>query len=108
MRRLAPRPLSVALAGVAREASPATLLARVQAVWPEVAGPGLSASAAPVSERDGVVTVACESGVWAQELELLGPDLLTRLGAALAGETGRPAGASVKKLRFVVGSAPNR
>jgi predicted nucleic acid-binding Zn ribbon protein len=68
----------------------------------------LSASAAPVSERDGVVTVACESAVWAQELELLGPDLLTRFGAALANEPRPPAGGSVRKLRFVVGSAPNQ
>ena len=108
MRRLAPRPLSAVLQGVARGAEPATLLARVQAVWPEVAGPGLSASATPVSERDGVVTVACESAVWAQELELLGPDLLTRFGDALASQPGRPAGGSVKKLRFVVGSVPNQ
>jgi predicted nucleic acid-binding Zn ribbon protein len=98
----------VALEGVVRGAEPATLLARVQAVWPEVAGPGLSASAAPVAERDGVVTVACESGVWAQELELLGSDLLTRFGDALVGEPGRPPGGSVKKLRFVVGSAPKQ
>jgi predicted nucleic acid-binding Zn ribbon protein len=108
VRRLAPRALSVALGAVVRDAEPATLLARVQAVWPEIAGPGLSASAAPVSEHDGVVTVACESAVWAQELELLGPDLLTRFGDALAGEPGRSGGGSVKKLRFVVGSAPNR
>jgi hypothetical protein len=54
------------------------------------------------------VTVACESAVWAQELELLGPDLLTRFRDALAGGQGRPAGGSVKKLRFVVGSVPNR
>jgi predicted nucleic acid-binding Zn ribbon protein len=108
VRRLAPRPLSAALERVARGVEPATLLARVQAVWPEVAGPGLSGSAAPVSERDGVITVACESAVWAQELELLGPDLLTRFGDALAAETGRPPGGSVKKLRFVVSSAPNQ
>ena len=108
MRRLAPRALSVALEGVVRGAEPATQLARVQAVWSEVAGPGLSAAAAPVSERDGVVTVACESAVWAQELELLGPDLLTRFGDALAGEPGQPAAATVKKLRFVVGSPPNQ
>ena len=108
MRRQGPRALSAALEGVVREAEPATLLARIQAVWPQVAGPGLAASAAPVSERDGVVTVACESAVWAQELELLGPDLLTRFGDALVGEPGRPKGASVRKLRFVVGSGPNK
>ena len=108
MRRLAPRALSLALEGVVRGAEPTTLLARVQAVWSDVAGPGLAGYATPVSERDGVVTVACESAVWAQELELLGPDLLTRFGAALAGESDAPATGSVKKLRFVVGSAPNQ
>jgi predicted nucleic acid-binding Zn ribbon protein len=108
MRRIAPRALSVALGSVVRDAEPATLLARVQAVWPEVAGAGLAASAAPVAERDGVVTVACESAVWAQELELLGQDLLARLGAAMARVSDRPAGGSVKKLRFVVGSGPNQ
>jgi predicted nucleic acid-binding Zn ribbon protein len=91
----------MALEGVVGDVAPATLLARVQQAWPEVAGPGLGAAAAPVSERDGTVTVACESGVWAQELELLGGDLLARLNAALDGPR-------VDKLRFVVGSGPNR
>jgi predicted nucleic acid-binding Zn ribbon protein len=100
VRRPGPRPLAVALEGVRRDASPATLLAAVQEVWPGVAGEGLAGAARPVSERDGVITVACESGVWAQELELLGPDLLERLNAAL----GDP---RVAKLRFQVGSAPN-
>ena len=101
MRRLAPRALSTALEGVLRDVAPATLLARVQAVWSEVAGPRLATAAAPVSERDGVVTVACESGVWAQELDLLAPDLLTGLADALGGRL-------VTKLRFVVRSEPNR
>jgi predicted nucleic acid-binding Zn ribbon protein len=101
MRRLAPRALSHALDGVVRDVAPATLLARVQAVWSEVAGPRLTVAAAPVSERDGVVTVACESGVWAQELELLAPDLLGGLEKALGGPL-------VTKLRFVVGSGANR
>jgi predicted nucleic acid-binding Zn ribbon protein len=108
VRRLAPRALSVALGSVVQAAQPATLLARVQAVWPEVAGPGLAATATPVSERGGVVTVACESAVWAQELELLGPDLLTRFGEALAADRARAAPGSVKKLRFVIGSPPNQ
>jgi predicted nucleic acid-binding Zn ribbon protein len=100
MRRLAPRALSIALERVVPDVSPATVLARVQQAWPEVAGPGMAAAARPVSERDGVVTIACESGVWAQELELLGGDLLTRLNASLGD-------APVQKLRFVIGSAPN-
>lgn len=100
MRRLAPRSLSHALDRVVPDVAPATLLARVQQAWPEVAGPGLAAAAAPVSERHGVVTVACESGVWAQELELLGRDLLAGLNGAV-GER------KVEKLRFSVGSPPN-
>lgn len=99
MRRPAPRALSNALEDVVRDVAPATLLARVQGVWGEVAGPRLAAATAPVSERDGVVTVACESGVWAHELELLGPDLLSGLEAALGDR-------SVARLRFVVGSEP--
>ena len=97
MRRPGPRALSTALEGVVRDVAPATLLARVQGVWGEVAGPRLAAAAAPVSERDGVVTVACESGVWAQELDLLAPDLLGGLERALGDRL-------VTRLRFVVGS----
>jgi predicted nucleic acid-binding Zn ribbon protein len=100
MRRLAPRALSTALDGVVRAVAPQTLLARVQAVWSEVAGERLATVAAPVSERDGVVTVACKSGVWAHELDLLAPDLLRRLEGALGGPL-------VTELRFVVGSSPN-
>jgi predicted nucleic acid-binding Zn ribbon protein len=101
MRRPGPRPLSNALESVLPDVAPATLLAQVQAAWKEAAGDRMAAAATPVSERDGVVTVACESGVWAQELDLLAPDLLVRLEAALGAR-------SVTKLRFVTSSAPNR
>ena len=100
MKRIAPRPLAEALQGVARDASPATLIAAVQAAWPTVAGETLAGAAQPVSASERVVTIACESGVWAQELELLGPDLRERLNASLEG-------ARIEKLRFVVGSPPN-
>jgi hypothetical protein len=115
MRRLAPRPLSAALAGVVEPARPAGLLALVQSAWPGVAGDALARAAAPVSERAGTVTVSCESAVWAQELELLAPDLVERLNAALAERLNGPlAGGSdppaqvarVERLRFVVGSVP--
>jgi predicted nucleic acid-binding Zn ribbon protein len=103
MKRRAPRPIAVALEGVVERAEPATLLARAQGVWAAAAGPELAGFARPVAERDGVITVACESAIWAQELELLGPDLLARLNAALAGaDTLR-----VTRLRFVVGSGTN-
>ena len=105
MRRLAPRPLSSALTAAIGEARPAGLLATVQSVWGPVAGAALAAAATPASERDGTVTVACESGVWAHELELLAPDLTARLNERL--EAARDPG-RVERLRFVVGSGPNR
>lgn len=103
MRRLAPRPLASVLAGLTPEAEPATLLARVQTAWPGVVGPENALRTAPVSEREGVVTVACESGVWAQEMELQGQEILGRLRAELAAA---PA-AAPERLRFVIGSVPN-
>ena len=98
MRRIAPRPLGAALEGFSREAAPAGVLAQVQARWAEVAGPAIAAESEPVSEREGVVTVACESSLWAQELELMGADLRARLDAALGG------GERVRRLRFTVSS----
>ena len=53
----------------------------------------------------GTVTVAAESGIWAQELDLLSGDLKLGLNDALeaAGESAR-----VERFRFVVGSGSNR
>jgi predicted nucleic acid-binding Zn ribbon protein len=101
MRRLAPRPLGKALDAALPGARPAGLLAEVQSAWPAVAGPRSAAAASPISERAGTVTVECESAVWAQELELLRPDLTRRLDEALG--AGR-----VERLRFIVGSGANR
>jgi predicted nucleic acid-binding Zn ribbon protein len=101
MRRLAPRPIAKALEGALPDARPAGLLAEVQSAWPGVAGASLAAAAGPVSERGGTVTVACESAVWAQELELLATDLARRLDEAVA--AGR-----VERLRFIVDSRAKR
>ena len=98
-RRPAPRSLAPALERVAERVMPATLLAEVQRAWPEAAGPALAAAAEPVSERDGVVTVACGSGVWAQELDLLSE----RVVAAINERLGRDA---VKRLRAVATPPP--
>ena len=101
MRRPGPRPLAAALEQVARASAPATTLARVQACWDEVAGPVVAAEARPASEKGGILTLRCESAVWAQELELLSGDLLRRLNEALAGPSG---GAPLGGLRFRVGA----
>ncbi len=99
MRRLAPRPLALALERSRRELAPLTTLARVQDAWSDVAGRAVAAESQPVSERGGVVTIACSSAVWAQELDLLGAELLERTRAALGGPDGPQ---SVVRLRFVV------
>jgi predicted nucleic acid-binding Zn ribbon protein len=96
VRRRAPRPLAIALAELADELAPATTLAAVQRAWPGVAGEAIAREAEPVAEREGVVTIACASSVWAQEIELLAGDLVPRLNEAL-GETG--GGAPVRSLR---------
>ena len=69
-------------------AEPLTLLAAAQSAWPAAAGARVAAEAEPVAERDGVVTIACRSATWAQELDLLQPELLERLNEALS-EAGR-------------------
>ena len=86
MSRPAPRPLSSALDGLTRTLAPATTLARVQGVWEGVAGTAIAAAAQPTAERAGVLTVSCESSVWAQELTLVQRDLVLRLNAVLGGE----------------------
>lgn len=83
MRRAAPRPLALALDDLRRRLAPATPLAAVQEAWPDVAGPAIAREAQPVAERGGVVTIACRSAVWAQELDLMGPDLVERLNEAI-------------------------
>ena len=100
MRRLAPRPLAMAVDAVGRAAAPQTVLARVQGCWSEVAGPTVALEAEPSAEREGVVTVTCRSSVWANELELLGGDLAIRLNARIGSPDGPP---PVRRLRFVTG-----
>jgi predicted nucleic acid-binding Zn ribbon protein len=64
---------------------PATPLAAVQRAWGEAVGDVVAGEAQPISERAGVVTVACRSAVWAQELDLMAPDVIERLNQAAGG-----------------------
>lgn len=98
MGRRAPRPISAALAPMLASAAPATVLAAVQQSWRAELGEGIAAEAEPVSERDGVVTVACRSATWAAELQMMGPDLVARLR-----ESGGAEG--LRELRFRVSDA---
>jgi predicted nucleic acid-binding Zn ribbon protein len=83
MGRRAPRPLTAAVNAALKRAEPATLLAAVQRAWPGAVGEAIAREASPVAERSGVVTVACRSSTWAEELDLLRDQILARLRAEL-------------------------
>jgi predicted nucleic acid-binding Zn ribbon protein len=85
-RRRAPRPAAGALGVALRQAAPKTRLAMVQAAWQETVGERIAASAEPVSERSGTVTVRCLDPVWAEELELMQEPLLERLRERLGAQ----------------------
>jgi predicted nucleic acid-binding Zn ribbon protein len=99
-RRRAPRPLAAAIDEALSGAQPATLLAAVQGAWPAAVGESIAREATPVSERSGVVTVACKSSAWAQELDLLGGEIAEKIRLEL------PAGTALEGLRFTVSADP--
>jgi predicted nucleic acid-binding Zn ribbon protein len=97
VRARRPHALGEAVGRIRAATAPPTPLAAVEIAWPAAVGPAAAAEATPVSERDGVVTVACRSATWAQELDLLSPQILERLNAGLD----RP----LKALRFTADAA---
>jgi predicted nucleic acid-binding Zn ribbon protein len=97
LRRRSPRPLASALAPLREEWAPDTLLAEVQRVWPQAVGEAIAAEARPERERGGVLTVVCSASVWAQELDLMAPEILPRLNERCT--RGR-----VTRLRCVAGA----
>jgi predicted nucleic acid-binding Zn ribbon protein len=99
-RRRSPRPLATAIGEALERAEPATLLAAVQSAWPGAVGEAIAREATPVAERSGVVTVACTSSAWAQELDLLGGRILEKIKAEL------PAGTVLEALRFITSDDP--
>jgi len=84
--RRAPRPLGSAVADLADRLAPHTTLADVQRVWAGAVGPVIAREATPTTERAGTLTVACRSSVWAQELDLMGPELIAKVNAALGAD----------------------
>jgi predicted nucleic acid-binding Zn ribbon protein len=106
-RRL-PRRLGSALRPARVRARPKTLLAAVQEAWPGTAGRAIAAEAEPVAERGGVITVACRSATWAQELDLLQSELLERLNGTLAEWDEEGSEAPVSGLRFTADAARHK
>jgi predicted nucleic acid-binding Zn ribbon protein len=93
--------MAAAIGDVLERTSPATILAAVQRVWPTAVGEAIAREATPVSERAGVVTVACRSGTWAQELDLLGDEIAARIRAELGDS------AALEGLRFTASGEPD-
>ena len=93
--RRAPRPIAAAIGDALERAEPATLLAAVQSAWPAAVGEAIARQATPVSERSGVVTVACSSSAWAQELDLLAARILEKIAPAV------PSGSVLEGFRFI-------
>jgi predicted nucleic acid-binding Zn ribbon protein len=96
MGRRSPRPAALALQSAVRRVAPRTPLGAAQSVWREAVGEAIAAAAEPVAEREGVLTVHCESATWAQELSMMESELLEGLREQL-GE------AAPSSLKFLVG-----
>jgi predicted nucleic acid-binding Zn ribbon protein len=93
-RRRSPRTLTFALDALQDRVAPASALGEIQRVWARAVGPAIAAEAVPTAERAGVLTVSCSAAVWAQELDLMGSSILTRLNVLLKST-------QVKRLRCV-------
>lgn len=83
--RRSPRSLGFALDALRDSVAPDTLLAQIQRVWPQAVGPAIAAEASPSRERGGVLTVSCSASVWAQELDLMAPTILSQVNQLLDG-----------------------
>jgi len=81
--RRSPRQVGLAVDRIRDQLAPETLLADVQRAWPEAVGEAIAAEAQPTAERGGALTVSCSASVWAQELDLMAPEILERLNAVL-------------------------
>ena len=93
--RRAPRSLAEAFGALTDELAPQTLLGDVQRVWSATVGDAIAAQATPTTERGGVITVSCAASVWAQELDLMAPQIIAGLNATLGGQQ------RVRRLRCV-------
>jgi predicted nucleic acid-binding Zn ribbon protein len=97
--RRSPRQLAEALEALADELAPETLLADVQRLWPAAVGPSIAAQAVPTAERGGVVTISCSASVWAQELDLMAPQIVARINSVLSR-------GAVQRLRCIATGLP--
>jgi predicted nucleic acid-binding Zn ribbon protein len=94
VRRRRGQTLGAALGEIQTRLAPPDLLADVQRHWAAAAGEQVALESWPDSERAGVVTVRCQSAVWAAELTMLAEQLLEGLNERLSRER------QVRALKF--------
>jgi hypothetical protein len=93
--RRSPRPLAEAFGALTDELAPRTLLADVQRAWPASVGEAIAAQASVTGER-------CAASVWAQELDLMAPQIIARLNRELGTRPDPRTGSDpVRRLRCV-------
>jgi len=98
-RRKQPTRISGPLERLTADLAPATPLASVQSAWRSAVGDRIADSCVPEGEKEGILTVVCETSVWAQQLSMMQEELLKKLADQLPGQEDVP-----RELRFVVAS----
>ena len=81
--RRSPRPLTFALEAIAEELAPESVLADVQRAWRKAVGESIAAQAQPTAEHETVTIPPRSASVWAQELDLMAPEIIERLNELL-------------------------
>ena len=92
-----PRLLSGSLGTLAKQLTPDTVLGEIQRTWPDAVGAAIAQHAKPAAERAGVLTLSCESSVWAQELDLMSESILEQVNGVLRS-------GHITRLRCVAGA----
>ena len=83
MSRRAPRTAGIAIRDLVDRVAPVSTLGNVQRVWTDVVGEAFAPHARPTGEAGGTLTVTCSTAAWAQELDLLGPQIIAALDERL-------------------------
>lgn len=95
MRRRSPKLIADSVTSLVGTVAPLTVLARVQVIWKAAVGEAIAREAEPVFERAGILSIACRSSVWANEIELLSNQLITKINEELKSQ-------SVSSLRIKI------
>ena len=74
-------------------------VARAYLAWTRASGVAVAAVTATRGLSGGVLTIACPSSIWANELTYRGPEILQRMNELCPGH-------SVKRFRFIVAPLP--